>query len=470
MGSGKGWMQRFPKTSLVGFSVLLVISATQGARADFTVAERSAVTAYWADPSRFTIEPAIDAAKGQLWVVRQTVDGSAWLYNLNRSRNIPKGAVSTASNPWDAWIDGRMALEKWQTEAQAAAANAKVFNLLEPIPSASPADPGPIPDDLLSFAGNPPRFFAAVIPQRYCVRFDSTMICASQDQVAIRARSPYFRFSQGVRSVGIPLKSLPANTLDEVVTQAGITPSQARVFRAVSLLEGGFDAVNTYDTGIVSVGFIQFTAGQLGNGSLCAVLVRNKADQPQAFEDDFRKFGIDVSADGVLQVVDPITGAVLDGALAAQKIVDEKRLTAVFQRAGLVSRAFQVAQLEVARDRYLPISDAVTVMINGETISGTVADVIRSEAGLATLMDRKVNAGNIEMLNSVLQSIVDRGNVATLSDLAPFEREIVERLKYRKDYLLDTTLTQPSGEGTRLKSGSSRSGKRIATSGKKSGG
>jgi hypothetical protein len=415
-----------------------------------------------------TIEPVADPVKGQLWVVRQSVEGSTWLWNLNRVRNLPKGTAA-APNAWDQWIDARMALDQWQMEGQAALANAKLFNLPAPIGTPSPADPGLVPDDLVAAVGNPPRFFALAIPQRYCVRFDDTTMCTAQDQVAIRARSPYYRFAQGVRSVGVPLKTLPGPDLTEAMTMAGITASQARVMRAVSLLEGGFDALNTYDTGAISVGFIQFTAGTAGNGSLVSVLQRMKFEQPEAFESDFRVFGVDVSDSSTLQVVDPTTGAVLEGALAVQKVIEDKRLSAVFQRAGMISRAFRVCQLEVAKDRYLPANDPISVSVDGQIIAGTVSDCIRSEAGLATLMDRKVNVGNIDSLAAVLQSVADQAKPKSLADLIPYEREVIERMKYRKDYLADSTLSQPAVAAKRLLSSPSRSGKRLSRESKDGG-
>jgi hypothetical protein len=41
--------------------------------------------------------------------------------------------------------------------------------------------------------------------------------------------------------------------LNRIFAASGLTPVEARVMRAVSLLEGGFDSINTYDTGF-SVG------------------------------------------------------------------------------------------------------------------------------------------------------------------------------------------------------------------------
>jgi hypothetical protein len=76
------------------------------------------------------------------------------------------------------------------------------------------------------------------------------------------------------------------------------------------------------------------------------------------------------------------------------RVIEDKRLTAVFQRAGRKSEAFRVAQIKTARASYWPAGDPVQITLpNGKTISGVVSDFIKSEAGLATLLDRKVNTG-----------------------------------------------------------------------------
>ncbi len=55
---------------------------------------------------------------------------------------------------------------------------------------------------------------------------------------------------------------------------------------------------------------------------------------------------------------------------------------------------------------------------------------------------------------------------ASLSDLASHELEIVQRMKYRKNYLEDTSLTQPTASRlSRSRSLKSRSGTRGSRSG-----
>jgi hypothetical protein len=288
-------------------------------------------------------------------------------------------------------------------------------------------------------AGPAPIFMAAVRPQNYAVRFDDAL-ATYVDEPTLNPRGVSFRFADGVRSAGTKMNP---GTLTPLFTQAGLTDSEAHVMLAISPLEGSFDAINTYDTGIVSVGFIQFACRDKGAGSLGQVLLREKGDNPEAFEKDFRTFGVDVDGSGALDVVDPVSGSELNGHAAALKVVEDKRLTATFQRAGLFSDAFKIAQLETAKDLYFPATDIIPVLIGGRTIKVKVGDVIQSEAGLATLMDRKVHRGNLAPLASVLSQVARDSGIRDVAALAAHERDIVKAMIYRKDFLNDTSLSQP---------------------------
>src|SRR6185436_11290314 len=169
-------------------------------------------------------------------------------------------------------------------------------------------------------------------------------------------------------------------------------------------------------TGFISCGFIQFTTGAGGAGSLAKVLLKEKHDDPVAFGKDFRRFGIEVTDKGVLDVCDPATGNELVGAEAVQAVIKDKRLTGVFVHAGKQSTAFRVAQLALAKERYYAGDDLITVRLRDKKTQVRVGDVIRSEAGLATIMDRKVNTGGTGPLASVIQKMADESQAANADD------------------------------------------------------
>jgi hypothetical protein len=259
----------------------------------------------------------------------------------------------------------------------------------------------------------------------------------------MRARYPYYRFDQGVMAAGKKVSSYSAKELDDLLNLAGVTQSEAKVMKAVSILEGGFDSVNTYDTGYVSVGFIQFASLKDGAGSLCKVLLDYKIQDHVGFQTNFRRFGLDVTPQGSLVALDWETGYEAQGPEANRRIIDDKRLIAVFQRAGLKSPSFNASQIRTAKSQYYPADDVIDIGILGVSQTGKISQFIKSEAGMATLMDRKVNTGSFGPLVIILQKLALEKNLRNFDDFAKYERQIVTELKYRKDYLADKTLSQP---------------------------
>jgi hypothetical protein len=161
---------------------------------------------------------------------------------------------------------------------------------------------------------------------------------------------PFLLNANGVADEGVRLGD--RKDCGAVFGQANIDPEAASILRTVSVREGGFEAVNTYDTGYVSVGFIQFTAMQSGRGSLISVMMRMKVEAPLEYAHYFSAFGVDIDDSGQLVVVDPGSGAVLRGERAVDRVIADKRLTSVFYHAGAGSRGFQVAQIRQARSQY----------------------------------------------------------------------------------------------------------------------
>jgi hypothetical protein len=70
--------------------------------------------------------------------------------------------------------------------------------------------------------------------------------------------------------------------------------------------------------------------------------------------------------------------------------------------------------------------------------------VVKSEAGLATLFDRKVNRGTVAPLADVVARTMADHSLTSLADASQYEKEIVAKCKYRGDFLADATLGQPA--------------------------
>ncbi len=455
----------------VAFGVAALASMAHGR--GFTEQERSAIVAYWAEPGRYAIGPSPSVPQLGSWQVRLTVEGSRWLWEYDRARGVgkappakplPKGSDTVA---WEIWVNARVAWDRAEAWRAAIDANLALGQFTPPNPDPPAPDPGPAPEGLVALVGAPPLLAGIAAPQQHAIAFDDGLRLEYADNVNMRSRYAYYRFPEGVMSGGTPVRTMDPQELESLFTEAGVSPSEQRVMKAVSLLEGGFDSVNTYDTGFVSVGFIQFACLREGRGSLGAVLMREKRDAPNAFEQDFRRFGIDVDEQGLLVAVQPATGEVAFGPDAASWIIADKRLIGVFQRAGRVSRAFRLAQVRLARERYLPTDDVVTVPVGEKSLQFRVGDVVRSEAGLATLMDLKVHTGKLDPFGQVVAEIYETCKLESVEDLPRFERDIVAAIRHRKDYLADANLGQPgpAAEPSRTFNAASRKGTRTGRGG-----
>lgn len=423
----------------------------------FTGAEKSSIAQFWGEAGRYSVgEPVNTTTRGK-WQVRLTPQGSLWLWNLSKGHKTatsltyaPLSESGTAQGSSEQWIVRKIRHDRWKALMDARTANSTSGPTLLPpsdkeTPELEPAIPGPMPDELWKVSGEAPVFAAAVQPRRFTVNFDDGAI-EYEDNVRLSSpRYAYYRFSQGVMSGGVPVRKVEPERLQRVLALAGCDDSSARVLRSVSQLEGGFDAVNTYDTGYVSVGFIQFASLKDGAGSLGAMLLQYKSIDPTDFNEDFHRFGVDVQPSGLLDVVDPVTGEEVSGSEANSRIIQDKRLIAVFQRAGQKSDAFCAAQIRTALNAYYPVEDKLSITTpEGLILSGKVGELIRSEAGRATLFDRKVNTGTIAILNRVSGQIAAAHHCQSLLDLSKYEKEIVCAVKYRSDFTRDQTLSQPA--------------------------
>jgi hypothetical protein len=421
----------------------------------FQADDRQRIVSYWGDPIRYQVAPPDGARQNGLWQVRLTVEGSLWLWNYNRTRRVsaPPTADAQPANDqqrtWEDWLSKKLRHDRWRAWQMARQANMSILGIDKPAPDKGmtveePPLPGPEPPDMLAAVGDPPQLARSVVPMQHTVTFDDFTVRYEDNVKLGNPRYAFYRFQDGVMSEGTATGSVPTDRLSRILQLAGCSESESRVMRAVSALEGGFDAVNTYDTGFVSIGFIQFASLKGGSGSLGSMLLTYKQDDPNDFVADFRRFGVDVSPNGDLDLVDPSTGAEVFGADANALIIADKRLVATFQRAGQKSDMFCAEQVKSAKAQFFPASDPVTfTTTDGQTLAGKVSDFIRSEAGLATLFDRKVNTGNIEALASVAARVAAAHHCDQLADLCHFEREILAGLKYRADFTKDKTLTQP---------------------------
>ena len=413
---------------------------------EFTRSEINQIINYWHQPGRYTTSAPSKSLELGPWQLRITPKGSHWFWKYNRLEK-----TKTEKRKWDNWLDKKVRYDRHQVLQRISSINVPwadrkslekyVYGDTLPI---TPLHPGPVPAKLLEKLGNPPCFATLVTPLQYKVVFDNGIAFQYIDNVRIRhPKWKFYRFSQGVESCGKKLKNIDKSELTKLYQKAGYSPSERKVFEAVSHLEGGFEAVTTYDTGYISVGFVQFTSGKTGLGNLSKLLFSYKKDSKKYFNKHFRRFGIDVNAKKQLVVIDPETGAKLIGEKAVIKVIEDKRLTAVFQRAGKYSNSFKIAQLKVAKSIYYPGLKKLYMNKGSEKIAVQIKDIIKSEAGMAVLLDRKIKRGNLGIFKQKLAQLVKNKGLSRFESAARYERELIQELIYRKNFLKDKKLSQP---------------------------
>ncbi|MCC6403410.1 MAG: hypothetical protein IT207_05315 [Fimbriimonadaceae bacterium] len=408
----------------------------------FTSNEVAQVLKYWSEPKRNQVSPLL--RDSQEWVAQISPTGSEYLLRLYRLYGSGKVAPTRVPVPptielalWEGWAHRKYDFDKHAAQAVARAKN------LGDVPLMSPQFAEPMPAGMAERLGEAPVMVEAVRPNRYRFVFHDGVKVEFGDCVRVRDRYPYYRAHSGVATMGTKARDLPDSELTRACNSAGLSASERRVLLAVSLLEGGFDSVNTYDTGLVSAGFIQFACLKGGSGSLGTAMLSYKERTPTAFTANFKKLGLDVTPGGELQVVRLGDGKVVEGPAAADAIVADPRLAAVFVRAGRVCPYWRGTQLRSAKRLYLPQDERVIVHLGGFPYSIRVGDVIRSEAGLATLTERKVNTGNLGDLGGVLSRIATIYGVTDPLDLPAVELPVVRAATYRKDFLLEANLGRP---------------------------
>ncbi len=428
-----------PLAASVFAFVIVQVSGAQSVL--WSDSEKSQISQFWAEPGRYLITPA------DKYVVRLTTVGSKWFWDYNRLRGhgkTPPGQVPAPATDeeavWEKWLNARVARDRYLAACAAETLNAKNQHRAPKYPAEVPepelADPA-----LVTKFGQPPVFAANILPNKIAVRFDDMTLNYS-DNVDMRPRYAYYRFDNGVNSEGQSIKTISSSELDGILKECGYDDSDTKVFKSVSILEGGFDSINTYDTGFVSVGFIQFASLREGGGSLGRALINYKNEDPKGFEADFHRYGIEVTPDEKLVALDFETKLEMVGPDANNQIIKDKRLIAAFQRAGMY-RPFRASQLKSARQVYWPMNDKVSVTIGSQKVVRPLSDFVHSEAGKAIFLDRKVNTGNIGATSAALQAIADAAKVEKPEDLAKYEALLIKCMYYRFDPMKTDELAKP---------------------------
>jgi LysM repeat protein len=250
------------------------------------------------------------------------------------------------------------------------------------------------PTPALDVQGARRQFALEVRPDVGCNRYLLTVPLLNGNQVVAQMRdnvtiSRYMIYPQGILYPGMADFPLEVGLIESV----GLTPPQARALQYVSTHEGKYDAINSYDKGLFSYGFVQFVAASESGASLNRVLHSMKAYAPTQFDRIFQRLGI--YSEGGQTVVVNDYGGKLRGDDAWKFIQRTVRLYAPFIQAGFEPILVR-EQLRIANLMYIQpaLNFKLNLTVNGIALRiPRLQDIISSEALLTAVIAIAVNRG-----------------------------------------------------------------------------
>lgn len=245
-------------------------------------------------------------------------------------------------------------------------------------------------------------------------------------------RSNFAIYPDGIMYPGT---SSPKRVPVDAYVSVGLTTGLARALKVVSENEGNFDAINSYDRAIFSFGFIQFAGG--AGGGLGQMLMNVKTRDPQVFRQMFAQYGIDVlpaSPRPVITAASPEAGTVLQGDSACMYIKSDKRLTTAFIAAGF-HPTVMLAQIQSAVQGYVNPSFGIklTLQVGTQSFANVpITQVIRTEAGVAALIDLTVNQWIVRtggFFQQAISQVAAANRLTNLQQLAMIdERQVLQAI------------------------------------------
>jgi LysM repeat protein len=263
--------------------------------------------------------------------------------------------------------------------------------------SAPQPQPQPDPQPQTPTGSGDARFRLEVRQEAGFKRYFLTVPLLSGGQVVANmidhVNSRHMIFPEGVMYAGQSHMALLLSDIEAV----GLTTMQARALQYVSTHEGSFDAINSYDKAIFSYGFIQFAGAAAVGGSLNRLMVSMENNAPFAFQQIFKRAGIDTEGFGssaVVTVTDQ-NGMRRRGDDAWLYIQRNIPLYGAFIQAGFEPSLVR-EQLRMANELYVQpaLNFKLDVTIGGIHLSvPRIGDIFRSEAALTTIIALAINQG-----------------------------------------------------------------------------
>lgn len=197
------------------------------------------------------------------------------------------------------------------------------------------------------------------------------------------------------------------------IAAVGLTPQVFNALQFCKKVEGNYDAINTYDVGIFSYGFIQFAA----KFSLNPLLQSMKTHAPFPYQQTFERAGILINNGKVSVASAP---SIQDQGQVWEYIKSQSDLFVPFIQAGFVPELV-VEQYRVANALYaIPSLSAMLNLnlANGARISTPVSSVLRNLETQALAIAMGVNLGPNYMALVLSEALSDLAQSRSIADVA----------------------------------------------------
>ncbi len=195
------------------------------------------------------------------------------------------------------------------------------------------------------------------------------------------------------------------------IAAAGLTPQIFNALQFCKKVEGHYDAINTYDVGIFSYGFIQFAA----KFSLNPLLQSMKTNAPLQFQQIFERAGITVRNGQVSVASAP---SIVNQVQLWEYIKSQSDLFVPFIQAGFVQELV-VEQYRVANALYAVPSLGAMLnlnLANGARIQTPVSNVLRDLETQALAVAMGVNLGPNYMAMVLSEALSDLAQNRSITD------------------------------------------------------
>jgi hypothetical protein len=250
--------------------------------------------------------------------------------------------------------------------------------------------------------------------------------------------------------------------------QHKMTQEEFDIIGAMSINEGNIDAVQSWDSEVVTAGAMQKTINSSGNGELPTQIAKFKTQNLAAYNELFSHCGWDVQGSGTSAKVtythqtltsgNAITGSELktlirngfdEAAYTSHHSSQHTPAPPNIPLASLLQATSDTRYISLQVDDFIERYHAVMAKVVPNTEGLTVSQVFYTKLGRATALDEDVNRPS-HVVNDIKNAIHHIGHPVSTWPTNPAQRQIIE-LQVVEYYGLHRNMTHPVERFNNLK-------------------